>query len=73
MKHYAMVGAASHELITYQGKVLVHEDRGELEFIMAGVKVIECPDSVPWENRYPIRLHPDLASYQWPLKKSDFR
>jgi hypothetical protein len=71
---YALQGAVSRDLLTWNGRVLVHDDRAEMEFLFAGdVRVIECPGNIPPEQCLEIRYHPDLASIQWPLDRRDFR
>lgn len=72
MARYALQGAVSRDLLTWNGRVLVHGDRAEMEFLFAGARVIECPRSVPPEQCLEIRYHPDLASVQWPLDRRDF-
>ena len=71
---YAMVGENSKDLITYNGKVLVHEDKAEMEFIFPmGMKVVMCPRDITPEMMMDIKFHPDLASFRWPIKRGDFR
>lgn len=74
MSRYALQGATSRDLLTFGGKVLVHDNAAELEFLMAGdVRVIECPRDLPPEQTLPIRYHPQLAAVTWPLTKEQFR
>lgn len=67
---YALRGSVSGELLTYGGRILVHGDRGELEFLFPGEGV------VPYDGALPtmcIADHPDMASVTWPLNRKDFR
>lgn len=74
MSRYALQGTTSRDLLTYGGRVLVHDDRAELEFLMAGdVRVIECPRDLPPEQTLSIRYHPQFAAVTWPLDRKDFR
>lgn len=73
MARYGLYGALSRDFLTSGGLVLVHSDRGELEFLFPGATVREVPPSIPPEQCLPVRFHPELASVQWPLKRSDFR
>ena len=74
MSRYALQGATSRDLLTYGGKVLVHDNRPELEFLMAGdVHIVECPRDIPPDQTLPIRYHPQLAAVTWPLDRKDFR
>jgi hypothetical protein len=74
MSRYALQGALSRDLLTWNGKVLVHDDRAEMEFLVTGdVRVIDCPRDIPPEQTLQIRYHPQLASVTWPLTKEQFR
>ena len=74
MSRYALQGALSRDLLTWNGKVLVHGDRAEMEFLVTGdVRVIDCPRDIPPEQTIEIRYHPQLASVTWPLTKEQFR
>ena len=74
MSRYALQGAISRDLLTWNGKVLVHDNAAEMEFLFAGeVHVIECPRDIPPEQTLDIRYHPQLASVTWPLTKEQFR
>ncbi|WP_018502985.1 hypothetical protein [Parafrankia discariae] len=69
---YALAGARSGELLSLGGRVLVHSDRAELEFLFPGARVVACPvaDAV---GGMPIADHPDMAHVRFPLRRSDFR
>lgn len=62
------------DLLTWRGRVLVHNNAKELEFLLAGdIRIVECPRSIPPEQCMEIRYHPQLASVTWPLDKRNFR
>lgn len=71
MTRYALKGAVSGELLTYGGRVLVHDNRGELEWLFPNERV------VPYDGRElpTMRLadHPDMDAVSWPLRKESFR
>jgi hypothetical protein len=74
MSRYALQGALSRDLLTWNGKVLVHGDKAEMEFLVTGdVRVIPCPRNIPPEQTLEIRFHPNFASVTWPLDRKDFR
>ena len=74
MSRYALQGTNSRDLITWNGLILVHGDKAELEFLFTGdVQVIECPRDIPPEQTLPVRYHPQLAAVTWPLNPKDFR
>lgn len=74
MKRYVYVGAASGELLSYEGAILWHDNPAEMEFLVPGFRIIELP---PGEagGRPLLRLshHPDMASVEWPLDPTAFR
>jgi hypothetical protein len=74
MSRYALQGALSRDLLTWNGRVLVHDNAAEMEFLFAGdVRVIDCPRDIPPEQTLQIRYHPQLAAVTWPLTKEQFR
>ncbi|MEU1443115.1 hypothetical protein [Streptomyces mirabilis] len=74
MTRYALQGTTSRELLTWNGKVLVHHNAAEMEFLFTGdVRIIACPRDIPPEQTLEIRFHPQLASVTWPLTKEQFR
>lgn len=71
---YALRGAVSRDLLTWNGRVLVHDSRPEMEFLFVrGASVVECPRDIPPEQCLEIRHHPSFAAVQWPLDRKDFR
>lgn len=74
MSRYALQGAVSRDLLTWNGKILVHGDKAEMEFLVTGdVCVIDCPRDIPPEQTLQIRYHPQFAAVAWPLDRKDFR
>lgn len=62
------------QLLSWNGRVLVHGDRAELEFLLAGeIRVIECPRSIPPEDTLELRFHPQFAHHRFPLRREDYR
>lgn len=72
-RRYALYGDHSQSLLTYQGRVIVHADRAELEFLCPFTRVVECPAWVHDEETLPIREHPRYAHVRFPLHREDFR
>lgn len=70
MRRYAIKGPVSGELVTYGGRILVHGDRGEMEFLFPAARVVPYGGDLP---TLPIRDHPHMASVRWPLNREDFR
>lgn len=62
------------DLLSWHGRVLVHNSRPELEFLLAGeVRVIELPHDVPPEQCLELRFHPQFEHHRFPLVRSDYR
>lgn len=65
-----MQGLISKELITFDGKVIVHNNRDEMEFLFTGVRVVECPKEFEPKDLIKVKDHPDFSSVQWPLSRN---
>jgi hypothetical protein len=72
-RRYAVAGPVSGELLSLGGRILVHPDRAELEFLLADQRVVEVPAHVPPEQTMPWSQHPQMAAVNFPLERSDFR
>ncbi|MCX4232806.1 hypothetical protein [Streptomyces ortus] len=71
MKRYALCSEKA-DLLSWGGKVIVHDSKAELEFLMRGARVVECPRDIPDDQTLPIRFHPDMATVTWPLDRRNF-
>lgn len=72
MTRYGLYGATAREFLTFGGRVLVHGDRAELEWLFPGCPVREVPPSFPPEQCLPVEHHPDLGAVSFPLTKEQF-
>ncbi|MCI3246308.1 hypothetical protein [Streptomyces spinosisporus] len=62
------------QLLSYNGKTLVHDNRAELEFLLTGpVRIVLCPPSLRPEDCMEIRFHPQFSHHQFPLVRSNYR
>lgn len=72
MQAYAIWGVNCQNWITYKGKVLVHDNRRELEFLypLSIVRSIQLRE----DEAMSIKDHPQNVAdgLQWPLRESDF-
>jgi hypothetical protein len=73
MTRYGLQGHVSGELLSYRGKVLVHDNADELRFLVSKATVIVMPSDIPPEQTLPIWAHPELASVRFPLRREDFK
>lgn len=77
---WAMAGHKSGEIMSFEGQMIVHPDRTELEWLTGGtVRIVELTGSTLAEvtDRYGrpamwFKDHPDNAALRWPLKREDF-
>lgn len=76
MTWFAPQGLVSGELLSLGGKVLVHDNEREVEFLLANVKVVNLGENLetalagrPWML---LRDHPDMTWVRWPLREEDF-
>lgn len=67
---YAIAGPATRELLTYEGRVIVHDNRAEMEFLLPGAQIVHTSGAGMPLLR--LRDHPDFAAVRWPLDQRDF-
>lgn len=72
-ERWALQGERSRELLTWQGRVIVHNSRPELEFLVAGARPIPCPRSIPDEQTVPLRYHPQFSHHEFPIRREAYR
>lgn len=78
MQRYALKGGVSGELISYGGRVLVHDNRRELDYLFPNLEVVEIKvgdDDGLYAGRptMSVKEHPQVAdNVQWPLDKNDW-
>lgn len=70
---WALEGARTRDLLTWGGKVIVHDSRPELEFLISGARIVDCPRSISPEQTIPLRFHPGFDGVTWPLRRDEFR
>jgi hypothetical protein len=66
-KLFCYVGQASGEILTYQGRAIVHKDKAEMEFLIPGIRVVPLPSYWGEELTLPLKDHPDMGAVQFPL------
>lgn len=73
-RRYAIQATAlDGDLLTWNGRVIVHDSRGEMEFLLAGdVRIVECPRSIPPEQTIELRFHPQFSHHRFPLRREDY-
>lgn len=72
MSRYALVGPVSGDLLTLGGRVIVHDNRAEMEFLLPSARVVRVTDG-DLGPTLPLREHPGLSHVTWPLDPKEFR
>ena len=72
MKRYGLYGPRSRDFLTCGGRILVHTNRAEMEWLFLNVTVREVPRSIPDEQTMPLAAHPQLIGVRFPLNRKDF-
>lgn len=70
---WAIEGPVSRDLLTYRGKVIIHNSRPELEWLIDGARIVPCPRDIPPEQCIELRFHPNFDDCSWPLRREEFR
>ncbi|MEU6234421.1 hypothetical protein [Kitasatospora sp. NPDC047058] len=73
VERWALQGESSRELLTWRGRVLVHNSRPELEFLITGARPVRCPRDIPNEHTIPLQFHPQFQHHCFPLRREDYR
>lgn len=73
MSRYAILGDYSKDLLTYQGRVIVHGNREEMEFLLPNSKIVRITDGDLGQPVMKLKDHPGLSHISFPLKRSEFR
>jgi len=64
-RRFGLYGETSRSLLTFGGRILVHHDKAQMEYLHPGAKVVEVPPNIPGEQCMSIREHPQHCSVQW--------
>lgn len=71
---YALKGEISGELISYGGRVLVHDNRAEMEFLFPRAQIVQITVDSAGETggrpTMPLKDHPDMGNVLWPLERN---
>jgi hypothetical protein len=74
---YALFGEVSRDILTLDGRPIVHGNRDEMQFLFPHAKVVPVTEA-DLKARSPLpalelRNHPSLEHMTWPLDRGDFR
>lgn len=76
---FAIEGATTKEILSFRGKMVLHHDKAEMEFIFPGQRVVvlngytiqECAQKYGRPAMW-LKDHPDMANVEWPLDPRRF-
>jgi hypothetical protein len=72
-RRYALIGARSGTALTHNGKMIVHTDRAEMEFLFpSGCKVVEIGPATPESDTVTLQQYPDTCHIVFPINRDDF-
>jgi hypothetical protein len=72
-QYYALWGERSGTYLTSGGKVIIHDNRKEMEFLFPRTRVVPLQISPDPETTIALFAVPGMEAVQFPLKKEDFR
>ncbi len=65
---YCLIGRTTKDPLSYKGKVLVHDDKSELEFLFPNERVAPLPKIFSEDLTMALKDHPDMGAVQFPLR-----
>ena len=68
---WAITCSESPGVFTYGGRVLIHDNRYELEFLFPHRQTVDVSHTVLPRMRWAD--HPHMTGIRWPLRREDFR
>lgn len=76
---FAIAGRTSGEILSYRGRMVVHHDRREMEYLFPGERIVMLVgytrEEVAHKYGRPAMLlkdHPDMAAVSWPINPKEF-
>lgn len=68
---WALKGGTTGQALTLNSRIVVHDNRHELEWLFPNTEVVDVTNTHMPVMR--LKDHPDMSAVTWPLKKEDFR
>jgi hypothetical protein len=65
-------GARSGDLLTYGGRVIVHSNKDEMQFLFPDARVVRVTDGDSLGPTLRLKDHPGMAAVRFPLRREDF-
>lgn len=74
---YALYGEHARDLLTLNGRPIVHDNREEMQWLLPDARVVPVNEHDLRRRSplppLPLNRHPDLEGIRWPLDRSQFR
>lgn len=64
---YVLVGRTTKDALSYGGKIIVHDNKAELEFLFPNERVAPLPSYVDDSLTMALKDHPGMQEVQFPL------
>lgn len=69
---FALLGGRTGELLSYGGRVLVHGNRHEMEWLFPNTRIVRVTDGDLGQPVMRLADHPGLQHVRFPLRRTDF-
>jgi hypothetical protein len=66
---YCLIGRKTLQPLSYKGKVIVHGDKRELEYLFPNERVAPLPSYYDESLTMALKDHPDMDAVQFPLEQ----
>lgn len=69
-KQYCLIGRTTAQPLSYRGRVIVHGDKRELEFLFPNERVAPLPSYYDESLTMALKDHPDMDAVVFPLEEN---
>lgn len=67
---YCLIGRTTNEPLSYRGRVIVHGDKAEMEYLFPNNRVVKLPAFYGEDLTIPLTFHPDMDVVKFPLAEN---
>lgn len=64
---YCLIGRTTNEPLSYKGRVIVHDDKAEMEYLFPNNRVVKLPAVYGEDLTMALKFHPDMDTVKFPL------
>lgn len=73
MSYFALASRGPHKYITSGGRVIIHHNRREMEFLFPNNTIVPFNGYAHPDDTIALFAVPGMEAIQFPLRKEDFR